>query len=107
MKKAILIGFALLSLGCSRASGAAREVKSALSAVQSAQNAGAAKDPEAAPRLTQAQSEVARAESLLKGGDSGNAKSVAQTAYQYAEEALKIVRSKSGSAAVQTAAIMP
>lgn len=107
MKKAMLVGFAILTLGCSQASGAARQVESALSAVHNAQNAGAAKDPEAAPRLAQAESEAARAERLLRGGDSGGAKSVAQTAYQYAEEALKIVRSKGASSAAQAAASMP
>ncbi|MDB4973482.1 MAG: hypothetical protein JWN48_1823 [Myxococcaceae bacterium] len=104
MKKAILMGCALLVLGCSSASVAAREVKSALSAVQSAQSAGAEKDPEAAPRLAQAQSEATRAQNLLKGGDSSSAKSAAETAFQYAEEALKIVRAKAGTGAAQAAA---
>jgi hypothetical protein len=108
MKKAWLVGLSLLVLACSPAASATKQVKSALAAVQSAESAGAEKDPEAAPSLAQAKSAVARAQDLLKGGNTGEAKSTAASAYQYAEEALKIVRAKmGGSSTAQAAAGTP
>jgi hypothetical protein len=106
MKKAILIGLTMLALGCSESSVATKQVNSALAAVQSAKSAGAEKIPEAAPSLAMAESDVTRAQNALKGGDYKNAQTAASSAYEAAEEALKIAKNKAGSGAAQTAAIV-
>jgi hypothetical protein len=98
MKRAICIGLLIATVGCASMS-AKKELKGAMAAVQSAQSAGADRDPEAKPRLSQAESALAQARELMQGGNSKGAKTAAESAYQYAEEALEIVRGKSKGAA--------
>jgi len=104
MKKAILAGLTLMVLGCSPSTMATKKVDSAMAAVESAKSAGAAKVPEAAPSLAAAESDVTRAQTALKDGDYDGAKSAASSAYDAAEEALKIAREKGGASTAQAAA---
>ncbi|MDB4990137.1 MAG: hypothetical protein JWN04_5315 [Myxococcaceae bacterium] len=98
MKNAFLLGVTMLVLGCAQTSGAMKEVESALAAVHNAQAAGAAQNPASAPKLTQAENEIARAQTLLESGKTGTAKTSAATAYQYAQEALQLLNASSGAA---------
>jgi multidrug resistance efflux pump len=93
MKRALCVGLLVATVGCASMS-AKKELKGAMAAVQSAQSAGANNDPAAQPKLSQAESELGRARELLQGGNSKEAKSAAQSAYEYAEQALQILRSK-------------
>jgi hypothetical protein len=98
MKKVLCVGLLVATVGCASMS-AKKEMKGALAAVQTAHAEGADKDPQASSRLTQAESQLGRARDMLQGGDNKGAKSAAQTAYEYAEQALQIVRGKPKSAA--------
>jgi hypothetical protein len=106
MKRAILTGLTMLVLGCSQSSAATNQVNSALAAVESAKSAGADKIPEAKPALAMAETDVQRAQNALKGGDYKNAQTAASSAYESAEEALKIAKSKAGKSAPRTAAVV-
>jgi hypothetical protein len=104
--RALCVGLLVATtIGCASMS-AKKELKGAMEAVQSAQSAGASKDPAAQPKLSQAQSELGRARDLLEGGDAKGAKSAAESAYENADQALQIVRGK-GKADPAAAALTP
>ena len=107
MKKAILIGLTMLAVGCSQSSAATKQVNGAVAAVESAKSAGAERIPEAKRSLAMAESGVTRAKDALKGGDYKNAQAAASSAYEAAEEALRIAKSKGGNAARTAAATVP